>query len=101
MLTNYFNSDKPSTTGLPTVKYCADQVNLSPNYLSDLLKKETGKTTKEHIDYYLINKAKNLLLGNEMSISEIAFALGFEQSKSFSKLFKKRTGITPKEFRLN
>jgi len=101
LLSKYFDSDKPSILGLPTVKYCADQVNLSPNYLSDLLKNETGKNTKEHIDYFLVNKAKNLLLGNEMSISEIAYALGFEQSKSFSKLFKKRTGITPKEFRLN
>lgn len=59
LLKNYFNSNEPSTLGSPTVKYCAEQINLSPNYLSDLLKKETGKNTKEHIDYYLINKAKN------------------------------------------
>ena len=99
LLMSYFDSDLPSKMGLPGVKYCAEQMNLSPNYLSDLLKKETGKNTKEHIDYYLINKAKNLLLGKELSISEIAYDLGFEQPKSFSKLFKKKTGFTPKEFR--
>jgi AraC-like DNA-binding protein len=101
LLKNYFDSDKPLKLGLPTVKYCAEQVNLSPNYLSDLLKKETGKNTKEHIDFYLILKAKNLLLSGVKTISEIAYALGFEQPKSFSKLFKKRTGVTPKEFKLN
>lgn len=101
VLKDYFDSDKPSIIGLPTVKFCAEQVNLSPNYLSDLLRVETGKTTKEHIDYFLIKKAKDLLLRNELSISEIAYMLGFEHPKSFSKLFKKKIGITPKEFRLN
>jgi AraC-like DNA-binding protein len=99
LLKAYFNSEEPSIQGLPTVKYCAQQVNLSPNYLSDLLKKETGKNTKEHIDYYLINKAKKLLLGSSLNINEIAYDLGFEQPKSFSKLFKKREGISPKEYR--
>lgn len=101
LLRDYFNSEKPSTIGLPSVKYCAEHVNLSPNYLSDLLKKETGKNTKEHIDYYLLNKAKDLLIGTELNISEIAYELGFEQPKSFTKLFKKKTGLTPREFRLN
>lgn len=99
LLKTYFNSEKPANLGLPTVKYCAEQVNLSPNYLSDVLKKETGKNTKEHIDYYLINKAKKMLLGSSLNVSEIAYDLGFEQPKSFSKLFKKREGISPKEFR--
>lgn len=99
ILNTYYSSDKPATLGLPTVKYCAQQVNLSPNYLSDLLKKETGKNTKEHIDYYLIHQAKKLLLGTSLNISEIAYDLGFEQPKSFSKLFKKREGKSPKEYR--
>lgn len=90
LLKNYFDSDEPLAHGLPTVKYCADHVNLSPNYLSDLLKKETGKNTKEHIDYYLLNKAKSQLLGTNMNINEIAYALGFEDPKSFSKFFKKK-----------
>lgn len=99
LLRNYFDSDKPATLGLPTVKYCAGEVNLSPNYLSDLLKKETGKNTKEYIDFYLLERAKQLLLNSNLNISEIAYDLGFEYSKSFTKLFKKKIGITPSEFR--
>lgn len=99
LLKNYFNSEKPNLIGLPTVKYCAEEVNLSPNYLSDLLKKETGKSTKEHIDFYLLEKAKNLLLNSELNISEIAYDLGFEYPKSFTKLFKKKNGVSPKEYR--
>ncbi|WP_349663414.1 helix-turn-helix transcriptional regulator [Cellulophaga lytica] len=99
LLKNYFNSDKPTLLGLPTVKYCANEVHLSPNYLSDLLKKETGKNTKEHIDYYLIEKAKKMLLGSQLNINEIAYDLGFENPKSFSKLFKKKIGSTPTEYR--
>lgn len=99
LLKNYFNSDKPLNLGIPTVKYCAAQVNLSPNYLSDLLKKETGKNTKEHIDYYLIQKAKSLLMSTNSSIGEIAYDLGFEYPRYFSKLFKKKTGMTPVQFK--
>jgi AraC-like DNA-binding protein len=99
ILADYFNSDKPSTLGIPTVKYCASQVNLSSNYLSDLLKKETGKNTKEHIDYYIVEKAKNILLSSQISVSEVAFNLGFEYSQYFSKLFKKKTGYSPSQYR--
>lgn len=99
LLRDYFDSDKPHLIGLPTVKFCANQVNLSPNYLSDLLKKETGKNTKEHIDYYLINKAKKMLLGTSLNINEIAYDLGFEQPKSFTRLFKRKEGISPNSFR--
>lgn len=99
LLKAYFQSEKPHVLGLPTVKYCAEQLHLSPNYLSDLLKKETGKNTKEHIDYYLLEKAKNLLLSNELNIKEIAYDLGFESPKSFSKLFKKKLGVTPSTYR--
>ena len=99
ILRTYFNSEHPINIGIPTVKYCAEQVNLSPNYLSDLLKKETGKNTKEHIDFYMMQKAKSLLLTTDSSIGEIAYNLGFEYSQSFSKLFKKKSGVTPNEFR--
>ena len=99
LLKEYFSSEKTNLLGLPTVKYCAEKVNLSPNYLSDLLKKETGKNTKEHIDYYLLEKAKNMLLGSELNINQIAYSLGFENAKSFSKLFKKKIGTTPSTYR--
>lgn len=101
LLRNYFNSDQPVLSGLPTVKFCAEQMHLSANYLSDLLKKETGKSTKEHIDYFLLETAKKRLLNSTMNISEIAFELGFENGKSLGKLFKKKLGITPNQFRKN
>jgi AraC-like DNA-binding protein len=85
--------------GLPTVKYCADQLFLSPNYLSDLLKKETGKNAQDHIHYYIIEEAKNSLLSSGAAVSEIAYGLGFEYPQYFSKLFKAKTGMTPAEFR--
>jgi len=98
VLTDYF---KTSVNGLPTVKYLADKVNLSPNYLSDLLKKETGKSAQDHIHYYVIEEAKNILLNTNKSIGEIAYALGFEYPQYFNKLFKQKTGKTPVEFRMN
>lgn len=100
-LQSYFDSDKPSTLGLPSVKQCAADLGLSPDYLSDMLKQETGKNTQEHIHYELINRAKNELLGSSHSISEIAYSLGFEYPQYFSKLFRKKTGMTPAEFRKN
>lgn len=99
-LVSYFQSDLPLEKGLPTVSQCAEKVNLSNNYLTDLLRKETGKNTQEHIHYYLIEEAKTRLLGsNEKSISEIAFELGFEYPQYFAKLFKKKVGATPIEYR--
>ncbi|WP_338395454.1 helix-turn-helix domain-containing protein [Fulvitalea axinellae] len=98
ILTNYFESNQTKVNGLPSVKYCAEQLHLSPNYLGDLLKQETGKSAIDHIHYYLIEKAKNLLLNSSDSISEIAYDLGFEQRQSFSKLFKKKTGVSPKAY---
>jgi AraC-like DNA-binding protein len=85
--------------GLPTVKLLADYVNLSPGYLGDLLKKETGLNAQEHIHQYIIEKAKNILLNSNQSVSEIAFQLGFEYPQYFSRLFKQKTGKTPMEFR--
>jgi AraC-like DNA-binding protein len=99
LLKEYFNSEKPAELGLPTVQYCGTQLHMSPNYLSDLLKKETGKTAKDHIYSYIINRAKNKLLGTTGSISEIAFDLGFDYPQHFSKLFKKKTGMSPAKYR--
>lgn len=99
LLKNYFKSDALKENGLPTVKYLADQVHLSPSYLSDLLKKETGMNAQDHIHYYLIEEAKNVLLNTDNSVSEIAYSLGFEYPQYFSKLFKLKTGQTPIEYR--
>lgn len=99
ILTGYFNAKNSNEKGLPTVKYLAEQVYLSPSYLSDLLKKETGKNAQDHIHFYLIEEAKNILLNSDKSVSEIAYSLGFEYPQYFNKLFKQKTGKTPIEFR--
>ncbi len=98
-LKDYFASEKPSQLGLPSVKYCGESLNMSSNYLSDLLKKETGKSAKDHIYAFVINRAKNKLLGTTESISGIAYELGFEYPQHFSKLFKKETGMSPIKYR--
>lgn len=87
------------SAGLPTVAALASQLNLSPRYLSDLLKQETGKTAIELIHIYLINEAKNKLVADEHNVSEIAYELGFENLPYFSRLFKKETGLSPNEFK--
>lgn len=99
LVSDYFKSEQVLVDGLPSVKQLATKLNLSPNYLSDLLKQQTGKSAMEHIHYQLIERAKNLLLHSPESISEIAYALGFEQSQNFSKLFKKKTGVSPSAYR--
>ncbi len=99
LIKSYFTSNDIKETGLPSVKYLADGVNLSPSYLSDLLKKETGMTTQDHIHYHLIESAKNILNNTDHSVSEIAYSLGFEYPQYFSKLFKQKTGQTPLEYR--
>jgi len=98
-ITEYFKSDKLKNNGLPTVKNCAAAMNLSPNYFSDLLKSETGKNTQEHIHYFLLDKAKTLLVNSDKSINEIAYELGFEYPQSFSKFFKNKVGIAPSIFK--
>ncbi|MEM7130516.1 MAG: helix-turn-helix transcriptional regulator [Chloroflexota bacterium] len=100
LLSDYLNSDKLAMLGTPTVKYCAEQVGFSPNYLSDLLRKEAGKSTQEHIHYHLIEKAKTRLLGSDSSVSEIAYELGLEYPQYFSKLFKLKTGVSPASYRI-
>jgi AraC-like DNA-binding protein len=99
ILNDYFKTNNLSEKGLPTVKYLAGEVYLSPGYLSDLLKKETGKNTQDHIHFHLIEEAKNILLSTNRSVGEIAYSLGFEYPQYFNKLFKQKTGKTPVEFR--
>ncbi len=99
LLKDYYNSDEPVTNGLPTVRFCGEKLNMSPNYLSDMLKKETGRNALEHIHYHVIEKAKTQLLNTEEAISQIAYGLGFEHPPHFSKLFRKKTGMSPAEFR--
>ena len=100
LLDEYFQNGKPQELGLPTVKYFADGVHLSPNYFGDLVKKETGRTAQEYIQNKLLNVAKEEVLGSNRSISEIAYRLGFQYPQHFSRIFKKAVGYTPKEFRL-
>jgi AraC family transcriptional activator of pobA len=99
ILTEYFNSDTLAKKGLPTVAYVADTLNVSPGYLSGLLKMLTGQSTQHHIHDKLIEKAKEKLSITDLSVSEIAYELGFEHSQSFSKLFKTKTNVSPLEFR--
>ena len=99
LLKTYFKTDKLKKTGLPTVKYLADNVHLSASYLSDLLKKETGMNAQDHIHYYLIKETKNILLNTNNSVEKIAYSLKFEYPQYFSKLFKQKTGQTPIEYR--
>jgi AraC family transcriptional activator of pobA len=96
-LESYFKSGFKQ--GLPNVTALAAKLNLSPRYLSDLLKQETGKTAIELIHIYLIGEAKNRLSSDEQRVSEIAYALGFEDLSYFSRLFKKETGLTPVQFK--
>jgi AraC family transcriptional activator of pobA len=96
LLDDYFNNE---IQGLLTVQYVAAKMNLSPNYLSDLLRVHTGQNTQQHIHEKLIAKAKEKLSTTDLSVSEIAYALGFEHAQSFSTLFKKKTNLSPVEFR--
>ena len=98
-ISDYFESEEVTGKGLPSVQFCAEQLHLSLNYLGDLLKQETGKSAIEHIHYCFIEKAKSLLLNTTDSISEIAYGLGFGQPQNFSKLFKKKTEVSPAEYR--
>ena len=99
LLKDYFNTQEQRNQGLPSVKYCAEQLHMSPNYLSDLMKKETGKSAQDHIHNFIIDKAKNLLLSTNVTVSQVAYDLGFDYSQHFSKLFKLKTGMSPKEYR--
>ncbi len=99
LLRDYFEGDAILEKGLPTVHYVAEQLNISASYLGSLLKSLTGMHTQQHIHEKLIEKAKEELSTSSLSVSEIAYRLGFEHSQSFSKLFKNKTRVTPQEFR--
>lgn len=99
LLSDYFNGEKVEKLGLPTVHYISEQLHISPNYLSDMLRSLTGQSTQQHIHNKLIEKAKEILTTTSLSVSEIAYQLGFEYPQSFSKLFKDKTKVSPLQFR--
>ena len=99
LLNTYFDSGNMVEKGLPSVQFVADHLNLSPTYLSSLLKSLTGQSTQQHIHEKLIAKAKEKLSTTQLSVSEVAYELGFEHPQSFSKLFKNKVKLTPLEFR--
>lgn len=99
LLDDYFQSELPMNDGLPSVKYFADKICLSPNYFGDMVKKETGKTPQEHIQEKVIELAKGEIAETEKTVSQIAYALGFQYPQHLCRLFKKRVGCTPNEYR--
>jgi AraC-like DNA-binding protein len=99
LLDHYLQSETLQTDGLPTVKYCADQLHLSTNYFGDLIKKETGKSAQEHIHLKLIEIAKERIFDKSKSVSEIAYELGFKHSQHFARMFKNSVGVSPGEYR--
>lgn len=99
LLADYFNSDNLTIRGLPSVRYVSQELNVSPSYLGSLLRTVTGQNTQQHIHEKLIEKAKEKLSTTNLSVSEIAYELGFEHSQSFSKLFKNKTNLSPLGFR--
>lgn len=99
ILADYFDDETALMSGLPTVHFLSEQLKISPRYLSDMLRALTGQSAQQHIHNKVIAKAKVRLSNSELSISEIAYELGFEHSQSFSKLFKSKTNISPSKFR--
>ena len=100
LLNNYYGSDKPQTIGLPSVAYCASELNLSAGYFGDLIKKETGKTAQEYIQSKVIDVAKERIFDHAKSVSEIAYELGFKYPQHFTRLFKQWVGQSPNEYRM-
>lgn len=98
-LNEYFNSEKPQETGIPTVSYFAEQLHLSAKYFGDLVKKETGKTAQEYIHGKLIDVAKEKIFNPRKSVSEVAYELGFKYPQHFTRFFKQQVGNTPNEYR--
>ena len=99
ILDDYFNNEKSLMQGIPTVQYLAETLNISPGYLSDMLRSLTGQNAQQHIHHKLIEKAKEKISTTSLTISEIAYELGFEHPSSFNKLFKSKTNLSPLEFR--
>ncbi|MGR3809750.1 helix-turn-helix domain-containing protein [Jiulongibacter sp. NS-SX5] len=101
LLKERLKSEELTKSGMPTVAWCADQLNLSPKYFGDLIKKESGKSAQEYIHLLLINEAKERVLDSTKSISQIAYELGFSYPQHFSRLFKQKVGVSPLEWRSN
>ncbi|GAB3504164.1 helix-turn-helix domain-containing protein [Spirosoma knui] len=99
LLNEYYQTDKPQTLGLPSVAYCASEMNLSANYFGDLVKKETGKTAQEFIQMKVMDVAKEQIFDPGKSVSQIAYDLGFKYPQHFIRLFKQRVGQSPNEYR--
>lgn len=100
LLNGYFETEKPQTVGLPSVAYCAGELNLSAGYFGDLVKKETGKTAQEYIQSKLIDVAKEKIFDHSKSVSQVAYELGFKYPQHFTRLFKQLVGQSPNEYRL-
>lgn len=99
ILDQYFGDDEAISKGIPTVQYLAGQMNISPSYLSDMLRVSTGQNAQQLIHHRLVEKAKEILSATDLSVAEIAYKLGFEHPQSFSRLFKAKTEQSPLEFR--
>ena len=100
LLDEYWDAGIARQEGLPTVKYFADKICLSPNYFGDLVKSETGKTPREYIHLKIVEIAKNALLAPDLSMKQVADMLGFQYPQHFVRFFKKEVGCTPKEYRM-
>ena len=101
LLNNYYQSEQPQKTGFPSVAWCAGELNLSPSYFGDLIKKETGKTAQEYIQLKVIDLAKDKILDQNKSVNQIALELGFKYPQHFTRLFKQKVGVTPKEYKFH
>lgn len=99
LLNTYFDSPDVAKLGLPTVAWFADKLNLSPNYFGDLVKRELGISAQEHIQRYIIEQAKYLLVNERMTVSQAAYALGYKYPNHLSRVFKHATGISPNEYK--
>jgi AraC-like DNA-binding protein len=99
LLSDYFDKEESMNKGLPAVEYLATQFNVSPRYLSDMLRSLTGQSAQQHIHEKMIEKAKEYLTATNLSVAEVAYQLGFEHPQSFNKLFKSKTNLTPLQFR--
>ncbi|MEM7040025.1 MAG: helix-turn-helix domain-containing protein, partial [Bacteroidota bacterium] len=98
-LKEYYDKGLQMELGVPSVAYCGAELNMSAHYLSDLLRKETGRNAQQHIHDAIVERAKNMLLGTRAPLGQIAYDLGFEYPQHFSKVFKKKTGVSPSTYR--
>jgi AraC-like DNA-binding protein len=98
-LNDFFSSGKPQKIGLPSVAYFAEKLHLSPNYFGDLVKKDTGKSAKEYIQFKIIDLAKSKVFNSDKTVAEIALELGFKYPQHFARMFKKSVGVSPSKYR--